>query len=134
LPQLLLLLLLLLQVFTTAALNTTQFWDIINLTPDAVPVHLHNTDFRVSKQKQGLVCQTWDGGQRAWGGGRGGEGAQQFAGRIPDAVFMHLHSTDVRLVVTDVAASGAGEVGVRGLVCPRMGMGDTTTSSTSILV
>lgn len=36
------------QVATGAPLNTTQYWDIINLTPDAVPIHLHNTDFRVS--------------------------------------------------------------------------------------
>ena len=35
------------QVVTGAPLNTTQYWDVINLTPDAVPVHLHNTEFRV---------------------------------------------------------------------------------------
>jgi FtsP/CotA-like multicopper oxidase with cupredoxin domain len=38
-------------------LNTTQYWDVINLTPDAVPVHLHNTAFRVSKNSSSSRSQ-----------------------------------------------------------------------------
>jgi hypothetical protein len=41
------------QVSMSVPLNTTQYWDVINLTPDAVPVHLHNTAFRVSMEGGG---------------------------------------------------------------------------------
>lgn len=37
------------QVATDVALGVSHYWDIINLSADAHPIHLHNVDFEVSK-------------------------------------------------------------------------------------
>jgi hypothetical protein len=37
------------QVNTNAALSSGQYWDIINLSADAHPIHLSNVEFQVKQ-------------------------------------------------------------------------------------
>jgi FtsP/CotA-like multicopper oxidase with cupredoxin domain len=39
--------LLLVQVTTDVPLGSGQYWDIINLSADSHPIHLHNVEFQV---------------------------------------------------------------------------------------
>jgi FtsP/CotA-like multicopper oxidase with cupredoxin domain len=42
------------QVTTNVPLGAGQYWDIINLSGDSQPIHLHNVDFEVRAACQGV--------------------------------------------------------------------------------
>ena len=49
---------------TGTLVNSTEYWDIINLTPNAVPIHLHNTHFKVRVGPKPL--KPWSNKRKTW--------------------------------------------------------------------